>query len=391
MRLLIYASSWAPSVGGVEIVSKILADGLASDHTGGSVEITLVTQTLGEHTDDSLLPYRVIRRPSIGQWVRQIRAADVIQLEGPSLVPLALVWLLRKPVVLRHHNYQSVCPNGLLLFGSGTHICPGHFMAGRYHKCIQCNWNKLGSLGSLRELLLTFPRRWLARRATAHVGVSPHIAQRVALPRTQVIWNGVPDGGISSMEPAPVCNSQPPCFAYLGRLVAEKGVNILFRASRELAQEGYDFRLKIVGDGPERQNLERLAEDLGLLERTEFTGSIPSAVIPAVLKGSAAAVMPSTWEEVSPLVAIEHMMQGRLLLVSDIGGLGEMVDEVGLKFPVGEATALAACMRYVLENSISSADLVRKARARALDMFTQRRMVAEHLRLYRQLVIFSAK
>ena len=73
-------------------------------------------------------------------------------------------------------------------------------------------------------------------------------------------------------------------------------------------------------------------------------------------------MMPSMCEDVSPLVAIEQMMQNRLLIASDIGGMGEMVDGVGLKFPPGDVEALAACMRQAVENPALAAELASRGR-----------------------------
>jgi glycosyltransferase involved in cell wall biosynthesis len=393
ISVLIYSHDWFPQVGGIQTVTLSLATGLtdwAKKHPGESIEVIFVTQTPANSMDDSQFPFRVRRRPGNRDLFRYIRTVDVIQVEGPSMLPLVFGWLLRKPVILRHHGYQSICPNGLLLFGPDASVCPGYFMARRYHKCFECNSREYGWFGSLRKLALTFPRRWLARRATANIGVSPHVADRVALPRTQVIWNGVKQQSTLAIDaahsvPGPAQEQRPPCFAYLGRLVAEKGVHVLLRACRELADQKIDFRLKIVGDGPQRRILEYLANELNLAEQTEFTGSIPATEIAAVLKGVIAVIMPSTCEDVSPLVAIEQMMQSRLLIVSDIGGLGGMVDGVGLKFPSGDAKALAACMHQAIENPAHAAELAAKGQKRASERFTEDEMVSEHIRLYKEL------
>jgi glycogen synthase len=392
ISLLIYSHDWFPQVGGIQTVTLSLATGLAEwgkTHPGASIDVIFVTQTASDGMDDSRFSFRVVRRPGARELFRLIRSADVLQIEGPSMLPLAFGWLLRKPVILRHHGYQSICPNGLLIYGPDRRVCPGQFMARRYHKCLECNSKEYGWLGSLRSLALTFPRRWLARRTTVNVGVSPHVARRAALPRTRVIWNGVAHQRVSTADvteiaPAPV--RRPPCFAFLGRLVAEKGVPILLQACRQLANQNLDFRLRIVGDGPERQNLECLAKDLNLADQTEFTGSIPATEISAVLKDVIAVIMPSTWEDVSPLVAIEQMMQSRLLVASDIGGLGDMVDGVGLKFPAGDAAALAARMRQALDDPAMAADLASRGRNRALEKFTEDQMVSEHLHVYNELL-----
>jgi glycosyltransferase involved in cell wall biosynthesis len=108
--------------------------------------------------------------------------------------------------------------------------------------------------------------------------------------------------------------------------------------------------------------------------------------MPELLANVSAVVMPSVCEDVAPLVAIEQMMQGRLLIASDIGGLGETVDGVGLKFPAGDDAALAACMRQVIENPALAAQLGEKAKQHAVKLFTEERMVADHVRLYKQIL-----
>ncbi len=73
------------------------------------------------------------------------------------------------------------------------------------------------------------------------------------------------------------------------------------------------------------------------------------------------------------------------MIASDIGGLGEVVDGCGLRFPAGSAEALAQCMRTVLDHPemiVRNGDV---ARRRALDLFSERRMVKEHFDLYCQL------
>jgi glycosyltransferase involved in cell wall biosynthesis len=86
------------------------------------------------------------------------------------------------------------------------------------------------------------------------------------------------------------------------------------------------------------------------------------------------------------LAAIEQMMRGRLVIASDIGGLGELVDGCGLLFPAGNIEALAQCMRTVLDHPEIVEFTGNAARRRALDLFSKTRMVKEHYELYRELM-----
>ena len=370
-------------IGGIETYTMLLAQGLSNGPRTDSefFEVTVVTQAAANGLDDSALPFRVIRRPKVAQLARLIWETSVLHITNPAFLPMLLAWLLRKPVVVEHDGYQAACPNGLLFHGSTKLDCPGYFLARRYRECLRCNWQDPGKWGSVRMLLLTFPRRWLCSRVTVNIGASHHVASRVAMPRTQVIYHGVPRSPAVT-APDEASESSGTCFAYVGRMIKEKGVAVLLRAAQLLATRGYEFRLKLIGDGPVRPELERMTDELGLRERTVFTGFLQGQALQEALREATAAVMPSIWEDVAPLACSEHMMNGRLLIASDLGGLGELVDGAGLKFAAGNAEALAECLRRVVEDPNLARELGAKARARAHELFVQDRMVSDHVQVY---------
>jgi glycosyltransferase involved in cell wall biosynthesis len=142
MKLLIYSHFFAPSVGGVETLVLSLARGLAGLSTaGGDPEfaVTLATQTPAGEFDDASLPFRVLRRPNLNHLWDCIRASDVVHAAGAALPPILLGLIARKPVVVEHHGFQTICPNGQLLIEPAGTPCPGHFMAGRHGECLRCN------------------------------------------------------------------------------------------------------------------------------------------------------------------------------------------------------------------------------------------------------------
>ena len=136
-----------------------------------------------------------------------------------------------------------------------------------------------------------------------------------------------------------------------------------------LQSKGVTFASRLSETDRNARTLEALAEEFGLKKRIEFTGSVSNASISNVLSEAVAVVMPSTWEEVAGLVALEQMMQGRLVIAADIGGLGETVDGFGLKFPPGDITALKLCMRQTLENASLSTQMGKRAQINAIRMF----------------------
>lgn len=384
MKLLIYTHPFAPMIGGVETYIMLLAQGLTGRHDGEFVEVTVATQAAANGMDDSVFPFQVIRRPKALKLLRLVGKTDALHISSPAFLPMLFAWLLRKPAVVEHSSYQVACPNGLLFHGPTKSDCPGHFMAGNYRECLSCNWRISGKWQSLRMLLSTFPRRWLCSRMTVNVGPSRHVVHRVAMPRTKVIYHGVPRS-IPVTERGGRRGLRDVCFAFVGRMIFEKGVAVLLGAAHLLASQGYEFRLALIGDGPVRSDLERMTDALGLRSRTIFTGFLQGLALQDALRDVTAAVMPSIWEDVAPVACVEHMMDGRLLIASDLGGLGELLGDSGLKFPAGNADALAGCLRRVLENPDLANRLGAKARARALELFSLERMVSEHAHLYFQI------
>jgi glycosyltransferase involved in cell wall biosynthesis len=218
-----------------------------------------------------------------------------------------------------------------------------------------------------------------------NVAITHHVAKRLELPRSCVIYYGVPDMlTFSSAAPAALKkHPQPLSFAYVGRLVSEKGLLVLVEAVRRLRDQGHIFHLKLVGDGPERDRLEAEVIASGLQQHVTFTGFLTGSKLEEVLIEAEAVVMPSIWEETAGLSAIEQMFRGRLVIVSNVGGLGEVVGNTGLKFVLGDAEALANCMKQVLEKPDIVVELGQRARLRALNYFGLERMLNEYMSVYR--------
>jgi len=330
--------------------------------------------------DDARFGFRVVRFPSKRQLYRLIRRADVIHISGPAILPMAIGYLLRKPVVVEHDGYQAVCPLGNYLHLPDRSLCPGHFQNGNYLECYRCQSVEMSRARSIRNLALMFPRRWLLKRIAVNVGASDHTGRRVALPRTQTIYHGIEDP--LAAAPARASANSPVQFAYLGRLIPEKGVDLLLRAAAIAQKSGRDFSLRIIGDGPQRRELENLAAQLSLNGRVEFLGYRTGEQLIETLETVSVNVIPSRWEEACPLTAIEQMMRGLLIIATELGGTAEVVGDAGLKFPIDDADALAACISRVIDHPELIRSLGDAARRRALDVFSKDEMMHRHLELY---------
>lgn len=390
MKVLIYCEYFLPVVGGVQTAIELLARGLAKlSEQGGDTrlthaEVTVATMTPAAGMDDSALPYPIVRKPGPIRLFQLIRDADVIHLAGPCLLPMAMAWLMRKPVVIEHHGYQAICPNGQLMIQPSQTACSGHFMEGRYQECVRCCAQTMGWAESLRTFILTFPRRWLCKRVVTNVAISDHVGTRLTLPRTQTIYYGIeitpPASGDDALVP-----SQALEVGYVGRLVTEKGLPLLLEAAKRLRDEGTSFRLTFIGDGPERARLEKSTDQFDLRNHVSFTGQLTGADLKQAVDKIDVVVMPSVMEETAGLSAIEQMMRGRVVIAADIGGLGEVVGDAGLKFPPGDSAALLSRLQQVAGNREAAVRLGRAARQRAESTFAVDRMVGEHFRLYQRI------
>ena len=119
MRILIYSHTFAPHVGGVETYAMSLAQGLVGQRQHDpdkKAQVTVVTPTPAGNMDDAILPFQVTRQPRFATLLGLLKEADIIHIAGPSLLPMLVGLLFRKPVVVEHHGYQAICPNGLLLY-----------------------------------------------------------------------------------------------------------------------------------------------------------------------------------------------------------------------------------------------------------------------------------
>lgn len=159
---------------------------------------------------------------------------------------------------------------------------------------------------------------------------------RQALPRGvstnvyRLVENGV-DLSLWNSRATPVCPSQNPnpVFTYLGFLRDWKGVDLLLHAAARVLKQR-QIQLRIVGDGPCKVDLQRLARELGIDDQVEFLGFIPQHQCPSLLGQSRALVLPSLFE-CGGAVVLEAMASGIPVIASKWGGpVDYLTDECGI-------------------------------------------------------------
>ena len=256
-------------------------------------------------------------------------------------------------------------------------------MARRHGECWRCN-SAQGWLGSRKLWLMTFVRRFLCRRVAVNITPTAWLGRLLGLPQALAIPHG-----LQTIAPVAAISENPvrPVIAFQGRLVTTKGVGVLFDAARILSEQNRAFELLVIGDGPERGALERLAQEGSLAGKARFTGRLTGAELDAALAGSSVVVVPSLGGEVFGLVVAENMARGLPVIASDLGAFVEVVGDAGLTFRTGHAAELARELAGVLDDSAFSAQLRHHGRQRALEFCDFQKMLEAHAAVYRQVCL----
>ncbi len=208
------------------------------------------------------------------------------------------------PAVMTVHNYRQVCLNAYL-FRDGracTSCVDGTLLTGVRHACYRNS--QLSSAILATNLTIHRRRKTVARTIDRVLVLSDFagslLSQAAGIPEEKIsrINNAASDPG-----PRPLPPSASSDILTLGRLSPEKGFDLLIHAWRAMPETS-GYRLRILGDGPDRERLEALADGDGSVV---FEGRANSSAVRAAMLSSRALVVPSRWFEGQPLVVVEAL------------------------------------------------------------------------------------
>jgi glycosyltransferase involved in cell wall biosynthesis len=298
MKVLVATTVFAPRIGGMETVAALLARGfLAEGH-----RVTVVTSTPSPAPDDDSL--RIVRNPSLVTMLRCMLETDVAVLMGPTL-RLGWPFLFSNRSVMISHQ---------------------------------------GFLPTDRNPVVRWLRRQLLRRAK-HVACSKAVASSLGL-ECLTTANPYQDHLFATQAAA----ERPGELAFLGRLVPEKGLDVLLDAMALLSTKRIAPRLKVIGEGPCRNDLEERVRKLGLADQVEFLGAIVGEPLVNILNRHKILVVPSSWNEPFGIVALEGIACGCMVIGSSGGGLPEAIGPCGITFANGDSSELANAIESVLSH-----------------------------------------
>jgi glycosyltransferase involved in cell wall biosynthesis len=358
-------------------------------------DTTLVAGTLARGEDSMAfvadeLDVDVIRIDQLGREISPLR---------DFMATLRLARLIRRerPDILHTHTAKAGTVGRAAALLAGRHAPPivvhtfhGHVLRGYF--------------GPLRSRLFLLLERWLAARTTALIAVSPQVRDDlVALgvaPRERfvVIRLGIEldqrvaggqNGRVESRRYLGIPTGRF-VVGWIGRMTAVKRTDDVLVAFKRLRDDGVDAVLCMVGDGPDREQLERRAHELGVVRDTLFLG-YQEDVAPFYAAFDAL-VLPSS-NEGTPVSAIEALAAGRPVVATRVGGVPDVVreGEDGFLVEPGATDDLAERLGRLARDPALRERMGAAGRDRVLPRYAVDRLIEDVDRLYRSLLSQSSR
>jgi glycosyltransferase involved in cell wall biosynthesis len=201
----------------------------------------------------------------------------------------------------------------------------------------------------------------------------------------------IPQFGVDPDIFLPAEHDAPPAhiphIAYAGRLVPEKGVDLLLEVLSGL--DG-PWRATIQGNGPEEARLRALAEHYDLTARVTFCPPVPSVDMPAFYQTLDVFVLPSrtqeNWTEQFGRVLVEAMACGVAVVGSAAGEIAHVIGDAGIVFPENDVAALRAALARLIHDPDLRRDLGERGRTRVMAQFTQQHVAQQTIQVYQEML-----
>lgn len=300
MRILIYTPAFYPNTGGLETINMIICEQLSQNE----FDVTLITPQCNPQNDDDKFSYRVIRDTSYKSLWHWYKWCDVFV---HSVLSLNGIW----PLLIWPKTWVAI-----------HHTCYFHVWDG-----------KPTFISRLKKFASKFAK---------NIAVSQAVSHELGLHNATIIHNAYNSSLFTNINKANRKN-----FIYVGRLVSEKGVDLLIEAYKIYAANSHNhWGLTIIGDGPEKNNLQNQASNFNV----HFLGKKCGEELVKELNNHACMIVPSIYHEAFGIVALEGLACGCQCIVSDGDGLQEAVGDCGILFKKGDTKDMAKKM-LLAENS----------------------------------------
>lgn len=300
MNILIYTPLFYPSIGGLETVISILAHEFF--YQGHQVKLICKTSA----ADYIHFPFPVIREPNLQQMLKLIRWCDIYFQGCITLKEIVTLLIRTKPWIVTHQTWYRRLDSSI-------------------------GWQ------DYMKYFVTF--------FATNIAPSYAIAEHIPAPST-VIPNPYREDVFDEM-PDIERNKE---LVFLGRLVSDKGVDLLLDVLANLKKQEFLPRLSIIGSGQEEAKLRHQAKQLDIISQVTFLGVKVEHELAQLLNAHKILVVPSRWQEPFGVVALEGIACGCVVVGSEGGGLKDAIGSCGVTFPNGDVNALTQVLKDLLTN-----------------------------------------
>lgn len=356
-------------VGGIARVVHDLSKRLIKD----GHDVTVVTYRDGDtpyfENDKGVKVYRVdnymIRPNNFIDWIMQLnfnmvaKASEIITKEGKFDVIHAHDWLVASSAKTLKHAYD-------IPMVATIHATEAGRNSG-IHDDTQRYINDT-------EWMLTYEATEVIVNSNFMKG---HIQGLFGLPfdKINVIPNGINITNFNGIDRdyefrRKYASDNEKIILYMGRLVYEKGINHLISAMPKILENYHDSKLIIAGKGGMLDELKAQAEAMGIGHKVYFTGYLNAKEVQKMYKCADIAVFPSTYEPFG-IVALEAMLAGVPTVVSDVGGLNEIIEHgvTGMKSYAGNANSIADSILNLLYDHQLATTVAKNAKAKVKEQY----------------------
>lgn len=339
-----------------------------NDSINGMGRVALAGRTLWSRTATAELDELITRF-----------SPDVIHVHNtfPLLSP-AIYWAASArhvPVVQTLHNFRLLCPQAMFLReGRVCEDCLGNLpwrgVARGCYRGSRAQTAVLAGMVSAHRALGTWQNK-----VTRYIALNAFCRDKFiagGLPAERVV---IKPNFVDFKPPAALVREG---FLFVGRLSAEKGIQVLVDAAAHVS----GARVAVAGTGPEAQVLKGAS---GI----DALGALDGEAVRVRMSGAVALVVPSVWYETFGLVIVEAFAAGAPVIASRLGVMPNLVEDgvTGLLFEPGNAADLAEKMRWALAHPEAMAAMGATARARYEALYTADRNYAQLTEIYREAIV----
>ena len=247
------------------------------------------------------------------------------------------------------------------------------------------------SLRGSHGAVARFRRSRVLSGARGLIAVNELAAKLVARHYPKLAIKVIPQVGV----PLPLQATPPEraglTIGFFGRLLPEKGLDLVFRACVKLIGR---WTITVVGTGPAQEALEGLAERLGIAGRVTWLGALPRQRVDEVWTGLDCLVLPSrtapNWIEGNPRAAVEAMANGVPVVASTAGALPETVGPAGIVVPEEDVEAIAEALQRLHDDPAERGRLAAEGRRRVMAEYTDAAIADKSLRFWRDAIAANA-